>query len=292
MLAKAPRLARFLLLIFCGISVKAEMASIPGSFALQGGAPSTQAHLVMTNLDKRTLTRHLDFAMTRSEKGQVVRDFQVELTKKLHVIITNDQLSVFLHVHPRLLQNGHFVLDQTFPAPGKYHIFADGTPAGLQQQVFRFDVSVGAVSETHAAALLPTGTLVNAGPYTVKLSTASLAVGRQEMIEIHIGKHGTPAKDLHPYLGVAAHAVIVQSSDQSYVHAHSMTPDSMGQMHMDGEPIGHSASSSQPDSALIGPDSMLHVTLAEPGKYKLWLQFRGGDALYVAPFVIVGRETP
>ena len=71
--------------------------------------------------------------MTRVANGPAVRDYQVELTKKLHVIIVNDDLSVFLHVHPRLLQNGHFVLDQHFPAEGKYHIFADATPAGLEQ---------------------------------------------------------------------------------------------------------------------------------------------------------------
>src|SRR5437899_6544572 len=111
---------------------------------------------------KEHLTRHLDFAMTRAANGPAVRDYQVELTKKLHVIIVNDDLSVFLHVHPRLLQNGHFVLDQHFPAEGKYHIFADATPAGLEQQVFRFDVGIGAVSAGHTGALVPTGTLVTA----------------------------------------------------------------------------------------------------------------------------------
>jgi hypothetical protein len=54
----------------------------------------------------------------------------------------------------------------------------------------------------------------------------------------------------------------------------------------------HSKSPANPDTALIGPDSMLHVTLREPGEYKLWLQFRGGDALYVAPFVVIGRDKP
>jgi hypothetical protein len=37
---------------------------------------------------------------------------------------------------------------------------------------------------------------------------------------------------------------------------------------------------------------MLHATLRKPGEYKLWLQFRGGDALYVAPFVVIGRNKP
>ena len=218
-----------LLLILFGISCHVAASSIPGSFALQGGVPSTQAHLEMTTAGKEHLTRHLDFAMTRAADGLAVRDYQVELTKKLHVIIVSDDLSVFLHVHPRLLQNGHFVLDQHFPAEGKYHIFADATPTGLKQQVFRFDVGIGAVSAEHTGARIPTGNPVKAGPYTVTLSTATLTVGRPEMIRIHIANHGAPARDLHPYLGVAAHAVLVQSTDQSYVHAHSMLEDSTGQ---------------------------------------------------------------
>ena len=292
MLTGTTRSTRSLLLMLFGISCHVAGSSIPGSFALQGGEPSTQARLEITTAGKEHLTRHLDFAMTRAANGPAVRDYQVELTKKLHVIIVNDDLSIFLHVHPRLLQNGHFVLDQHFPAEGKYHIFADATPAGLEQQVFRFDVGIGAVSAGHTGALVPTGTLVTAGPYTVTLSTATLRVGRPEMIQIHIAKHGAPARDLHPYLGVAAHAVLVQSTDQSYVHAHSMLEDSMGHMDMGGGAMTHSKSPANPDTALIGPDSMLHVTLREPGEYKLWLQFRGGDALYVAPFVVVGRDKP
>jgi len=100
---------------------------------LQGGEPSTQARLKITTAGKEHLTRHLDFATTRAANGPAVRDYQVELTKKLHIIIVNDDLPVFLHVHPRLMQNGYFVLDQYFPAEGKYHIFADATPAGLEQ---------------------------------------------------------------------------------------------------------------------------------------------------------------
>ncbi|TMQ24778.1 MAG: hypothetical protein E6K65_17330 [Nitrospirae bacterium] len=63
----------------------------------------------------------------------------------------------------------------------------------------------------------------------------------------------------------------------------------MGHMDMGG---GHSKSLADSDTALIGSDSMLHVTLREPGEYKLWLQFRGGNALYVAPFVVIGRDKP
>jgi hypothetical protein len=41
-----------------------------------------------------------------------------------------------------------------------------------------------------------------------------------------------------------------------------------------------------PDSTTSSPDMGLHLVLRERGTYKLWLQFRGGTSLYVAPFVI------
>jgi hypothetical protein len=34
---------------------------------------------------------------------------------------------------------------------------------------------------------------------------------------------------------------------------------------------------------------VLHVSVKEPGTYKLWLQFRGGSQLYIAPFVLVAN---
>jgi hypothetical protein len=40
------------------------------------------------------------------------------------------------------------------------------------------------------------------------------------------------------------------------------------------------------ETATSSPDMQLHLTLRERGIYKMWIQFRGGDALYVAPFVV------
>src|SRR5258708_33265937 len=116
MVVGTGRSIRSLLPMRFGICCHVAALSIPVSFALQGGEPSTQARLEMTTAGKEHLTRHLDFAMTRAANGLAVRDYQVELTKKLHVIIRSDDLSLFLHVPPRLPQHGHFVLAQHFPA--------------------------------------------------------------------------------------------------------------------------------------------------------------------------------
>lgn len=284
----------WLMVVLALPAAAAFASSIPGSFALQGGAPGAQATLQMTARGTAETSQHLDFSMTRGPGEAALRSYQTELTKKLHVIIVNDDLSVFQHVHPHLLANGHFVLDERFPGPGRYHIYADATPAGLEQQVFRFDVNLGARAGEHVRTLAPAGPQVAAGPYVVTLSSTHLTVNRPERIDIHISRQGKPARDLHPYLGVAAHAVMVQADDLSYVHAHSMAEKSggaMGGMDM-GEAAPAPAAGTSGMKASVGPDSMLHIMLREPGKYRLWLQFEGADGLYVAPFVVTGTAGP
>ena len=41
-----------------------------------------------------------------------------------------------------------------------------------------------------------------------------------------------------------------------------------------------------PDGAKVAPAMMMRVIAPVTGTYKLWLQFRGGNTLYVAPFVL------
>jgi hypothetical protein len=44
-----------------------------------------------------------------------------------------------------------------------------------------------------------------------------------------------------------------------------------------------------PENSISSPDMMLHISIKEPGTYKMWLQFRGGNQLYVAPFVVTAQ---
>src|SRR5258708_33272596 len=81
MLTGTTRSIRSLLLMLFGISCHVAASSMPGSFALQGGEPSTQARLEITTAGKEHLTRYLGCAMTRAAKGPAGRDYQVELTK-------------------------------------------------------------------------------------------------------------------------------------------------------------------------------------------------------------------
>lgn len=206
------------------------------------------------------------------------------------MVIVNADFSTFLNVHPALGADGHFTIEQEFPFAGLYYLYADGEPNGGDHQVFRFDLALSKNNSLARPVLVPTGKEVSIGPYTVGLSKTRLNAGGMDTIEAQIFKGDTPAGDLHPYLGVPAHAVFLNSQDLMYVHAHPMPlmtgpPDAMNMPAMDVSKM----TLDMPDSASSPPHIVLHVSVKEPGTYKLWLQFRSGNQLYIAPFVLVAN---
>jgi len=222
--------------------------------------------------------------MTTPPSAAPIRNYAVEMTKKLHVVIVSSDFTRFMHIHPSLGPTGHFAIDQQFPAPGLYYLYADGEPNNLDHQVFRFEFTVSNNAGQKPLTLSPTGREVNIGPYTVDLSQVKLNAGGMDMIDVHILKGDKPANDLHPYLGASAHAVFLNARDLSYVHVHPMA---MGDMAAMSPPIN--IAPDLPENSISSPDMMLHISIKEPGIYKMWLQFRGGGQLYVAPFVLTAQ---
>jgi len=292
--------------VFSMIAVAAASSVIAGTFALQGSVPQTVGYLSAQQIGNDPLDRRLDIWMTKSGSTVPIRAYDVDMTKYLHLVIVNDNFTMFLHLHPTLQPDGHFVIKQRLPFAGVFHLYADGEPHGFGQQVFRFDLSLGHPTYFEPAAVAsaeqtqaPPGTITitrdaserhtvaHSSGYTVRLSSNQLPAETEAMIAIHILKNGKPASDLHPYLGALAHAVFLNAYDLSYVHAHpmpfssgNMSPGSMYPENM--KPL--------PANAHISPNMMLHVFLNEPGIYKLWLQFRGGSQLIVVPFVITAGQ--
>jgi hypothetical protein len=260
-----------------GTIAKAQSQPITGQFALQGQKAQTEGYLKVTPAPGAPLRKRLDLWLTNPGKTQAIRTYQVEMTKKLHMIIVSNDFKVFIHEHPTLAPDGHLTLAQQFPAPGTYFIYADGLPNQLNHQVFRFSVDVGMPSLAKRT-LPPTGMGVQVGPYEVDLNTLRLRSGIMSMLDIQILKDGKPATDLHPYLGSPAHAVFLNAQDLSYVHAHPMAMGEMMDMSMNPPPM--------PENGPSPSEMMLHLALREPGLYKLWLQFRGGTQLYVAEFTV------
>jgi hypothetical protein len=265
----------------CIVSARSEV--LKGESSLQGSQAQTEGFLKATAVAGNPLEQHLDVWMTMPGSAAPIKDYQIEMTKKLHMVIVSDDFKTFLHVHPTLEPTGHFLLTQPFPAPGTYFVYADALPNALNHQVFRFKLDVSHASPPSPRELPTTGMGVQAGPYEIDLSTVRVHSHKMEMVTVEVLENGQPAKDLHPYLGAPAHAVFLNTKDLSYVHVHPMAGDMMS-MPMDmSKPMPE-----LPDGASVSGEMMLHIALWEPGTYKLWLQFRGAnDKLYVAEFTIL-----
>lgn len=245
--------------------------------------------------------------ITDAKSGKPVSDFEVEMTKLMHLIVVKNDLSWFNHIHPIYKGNGTFVVTPTLPSAGTYKLYADYTRESQGQEVPQLQIATGGAQPTSASAHLTADKMqgmwlkknVNSHPegqpgakggaiYQVAMMPMPmpLKAGQATMLHFQIrDAKGRPIKDLQPYLGAMGHCVILSSDTKSYLHSHPMEGGEMGGMKhdmgkMDMSHMNHST----PKSG--GPDVMFHTNFPRPGLYKAWGQFQHKGKIITAAFVM------
>lgn len=242
--------------------------------ALAGSAAVTGTLVAKTD---GPLERTLEIAMFDRATGRPIAKYDEELTKTLHVLGTDESRSVFIHEHGEPAgPDGRFRVKVRFPAAGLYHVYADAVPSGLGQQVLRFEVRVD--GGTQVAPQAPSAG--EAGPYRVSLDAPKLQEGTEATLRLKIQRNGKPATDLAPFLGVAAHAVLV-GDDLSYVHAHASSGAASGH-----EGHGGHGAHGHAHAAGVSTDLTVHVNPPRAGTYVLWVQFMGAGEVRTARFTL------
>ena len=258
---------------------------IAGTFALVGGTQAATAQMNVTRAKGQT---RLDITEMKAGSQAIVMAYDLDMTKLMHLIVISDDFSQFLHVHPAFnAKNGHFQIVVPLSNTRRYYAFADTHPKGMSQQVFRFPIapgSLGAASGNPTPAFTPSPLTASTGKYTVKLGSTQFRANATAAVPVTIEHAGKLASDLQPYLGAAAHAVFIDTSTLSYVHVHPMAKGAM-----DADMGDMSGMKGMPAASTGAAEMTMNVPALPIGTYKLWLQFRGGDALYTAPFTIVVR---
>lgn len=226
--------------------------------ALPAGLASSKGGYTLTPADA-TLTRGANtfaFHVTGPD-GKPVTRYDVAHEKRMHLIVVRRDTAGFQHVHPEMSADGTWTVPLTLDDPGSYRAFADFAPTGGEPTTLGVDLAVP--GDFQPAEYGPSR-VAQVDGYEVRLD-GDLAPGRTAELTLTVSKDGKPVTDLQPYLGAYGHLVALRVSDLAYLHVHPM----------DGT---------------AGPDIGFHTTFAAPGDYRLFLDFKHGDAVHTAEFTV------
>lgn len=185
---------------------------------------------------------------------------EISHEKKIHLIIVNEELSYFNHVHPVETIAGYAVKTK-FPSIGKFYLFADYKPSGSDQVVNKLEVNVpgnAPASKEYNQEKLSG----DSGNYSIALvADQGKFTSGHMMITGFLKKDGEeidPAT-LDDYLGAKAHVVLIGVADKDYIHAHPEVENGKYK---------------------------LHASFPKPGIYRGWIQFQAAGVVYTTDYVI------
>lgn len=199
---------------------------------------------------------------------QPVTEFDIVHERQIHFMVVSADMRHFAHEHPVAEQNGKFTLPYTFPTGGEYHLFADVAPKNAGSLILMQPIRVSGPTATSAGNAKFTPSLVDtAGGVNLALASdpASLPVGRSLNITFTLKNSATnaPVTDLEPYLGAAAHLMLLHEDGTTFVHSH---PDE-----------------TDPQNGHNGSLAFL-ARFPNPGFYRAWLQFQRNGKVETATF--------
>jgi hypothetical protein len=171
----ASKLASFavvLMLIFAGAALAGSRLDVhpgkpatekPGMGAMDAPQPvrglAVSEKGLTLQLARRTARQGSPFALAFrivDGRGQTVRDFDVEHTKRMHLIVVRRDLTGFQHLHPSENADGTWSLPVTLPEAGTYRVFADFS-VGHKPYTLADDIAVdGALRSLPLPSRLPT----------------------------------------------------------------------------------------------------------------------------------------
>lgn len=186
--------------------------------------------------------------------------------KKIHMLVVDEGLTWFDHIHPVEQADGSHLITETFPHGGTYYVFADFKPSGSAGTVHKSTLEVSgnnpAVPDT-----LKNKWVSNVDGYTLTLINGNdFQTNRPQHLGIQIQKDGKniASHEMETYLGAIAHVVIIGMSDKKMLHVH---PGSNEHVPIHGE-----------------------THFEKPGIYRMWVQFQLEGVVHTADFTVNVKE--
>ena len=195
--------------------------------------------------------------------GGPVTEYTEDHGEDLHLVAVRSDLTGYQHVHPDLGDDGTWRAPLTL-TPGSWRLVADTTPAASGTDLaLTGDLQVA--GDYDPRPLPEPAAVTEVDGYTVVL-TGDLTPGAEAELTFSVSRDGRPVTDLQPYLGAYGHLVALRDGDLEYLHVHPVVDDAV--------------------APAPGPHVEFAATAPSTGTYRLFLDFRHGDAVHTAAFTV------
>jgi hypothetical protein len=239
----------------CGMELKAvQGATTKGNFIMQ----FTSAPQVIEVGKPVTLS----LKPVNKDNANAAVPLELQHEKKIHLIVVSEDLSWFNHIHPEYQADGSYTVSETFPAGGKYFLYADYMPSGSTHQLDKIDVTVkGKEVAPKTYSTIKNTAISDAYSVTLRPDDSKFIANKAIHFDGVFTKNGTPldVNKLQNYLGAKGHMVAINTATKEYVHLH---PEVEGT-------ILH-----------------FHTTFENAGTYRVWLQFMADGKLHTTDYLI------
>lgn len=202
----------------------------------------------------------------------VQKDYTRQQDELMHVYLVRKDLTGYQHLHPTLdASTGVWSADLTVPEPGPYRLvteFEALTKDGeFADRILGTDFTVaGAYTPVTAAPGIGVAEAAVAG-FELKLAGTPKVDG--DDLKLTITSGGSEVTALQPYLASFAHITGFREGDLSTVHVHPNEEPAPGDT-----------------AATGGPVLTLAPMFSEPGRYRLFIQFKTDGVVRLVPMDI------
>ena len=193
------------------------------------------------------------------------QDLLVAHEKVLHFFFFDPALNEFRHEHPTYI-GGKWNVSTELKVNSVYWIWVQGKVKSDGEEFTgsgRLTVQ-GGIPANQVTALgdVRVGT---DGLSQAKIEAGTIKAGALQMLMINFSRTDGTLPNIIPYLGAKAHIVVTSSDGDSLIHVHPMDGSNPNQL-------------------------MAHLTFAEAGEYRLWIQYLDSKVLKTIALSVVVTE--
>lgn len=228
--------------------------------------------MTIVNIEDKGDKKLVKIKLSRIDDDSPVNasDLKVVHTEKVHLLIIDDGLEDYHHIHPKVdSESGIYTFEWAPKKTGNYRMWADLHPLTTDDQEY---VIADLTTDQNPAAIDKTASseaTVDNYKFNLSFDEKELKAGKAVMGRISItNDKGQPVKDLEPIMGAFAHIVGFGDDFKSIVHIH---------------PMGTEPSN---PSDRGGPELQFHLQPEKPGFIKLFAQVKINGKEIFAPFGI------